>query len=260
MSNLTTLRPYPSSFPSVPPPPTLMTSAFEVLPPSPTSSPSFSSSSYWRENRNGSEVSWVASTPSQSSRNSIVHPPPSPAGVSLSALSLATSQHTEPETKRRRIDIETLTHPSSPPSSSSFLWESDVIASSALALHSLALDPRPFSYSSSISDSNPPSLSSSPSSSPPTTPTSLSSSSSSYTRDSESPFDPPSPPSSSPPLSPRRAQSAVEILRHKGKQLKSRCTCCHVCRTSLKNYPRNHLDCSACNAVVCQNCIEFRYP
>jgi len=44
----------------------------------------------------------------------------------------------------------------------------------------------------------------------------------------------------------------------KSKQLKSRCTCCHVCRTSLRNYPRDHLDCTECNAVVCRQCFENR--
>jgi len=50
----------------------------------------------------------------------------------------------------------------------------------------------------------------------------------------------------------------IRLLPIKSKQLKSRCTCCHVCRTSLRNYPRDHLDCTECNAVVCRQCFENR--
>jgi len=50
----------------------------------------------------------------------------------------------------------------------------------------------------------------------------------------------------------------IRLLPMKSKQLKSRCTCCHVCRTSLRNYPRDHLDCTECNAVVCRQCFENR--
>jgi len=54
------------------------------------------------------------------------------------------------------------------------------------------------------------------------------------------------------------AYREIRLLPMKTKQLKARCTCCHVCRTSLKNYPREHLDCTECNAVVCRQCFENR--
>eukprot|EP01112_Ceratiomyxa_fruticulosa_P020537 TRINITY_DN7019_c0_g1_i1.p1 TRINITY_DN7019_c0_g1~~TRINITY_DN7019_c0_g1_i1.p1 ORF type:complete len:590 (-),score=135.17 TRINITY_DN7019_c0_g1_i1:61-1830(-) len=40
--------------------------------------------------------------------------------------------------------------------------------------------------------------------------------------------------------------------------MKSRCSCCHICRTSLKNYPRDAMPCSTCNAVVCKTCFRKR--
>lgn len=36
-----------------------------------------------------------------------------------------------------------------------------------------------------------------------------------------------------------------------------RCTCCHICHTSLKTSRRSFLPCTTCQSIVCQPCIEL---
>jgi hypothetical protein len=214
--------------------------------------------------RRSLQETWVAPSPSQSPRipaSPLPSPSPAPHHPPLSGRSWN-------EAKRRKLAQES--KQVSP--SHSF---SDTLASSALSLASLSLSIYPNFTPTNLESPSfypfPPtqrpekvssmSLSTSLIASPGCSPLSASSS------NSDSPLSSsckvgssvPQSPSSTPPSSPSHPQMKIEI-RHKGKQLKSRCTCCHVCRTSLKNYPRPHLDCTACNAVVCQPCIEFRYP
>ena len=37
----------------------------------------------------------------------------------------------------------------------------------------------------------------------------------------------------------------------------SRCTCCHVCHTSLKTSRRSFFPCSDCPSIICRQCIEL---
>ena len=37
----------------------------------------------------------------------------------------------------------------------------------------------------------------------------------------------------------------------------SRCTCCHVCHTSLKTSRRSFFPCSQCPSIICRQCIEL---
>eukprot|EP01111_Echinosteliopsis_oligospora_P010560 TRINITY_DN3318_c0_g1_i1.p1 TRINITY_DN3318_c0_g1~~TRINITY_DN3318_c0_g1_i1.p1 ORF type:complete len:154 (+),score=12.84 TRINITY_DN3318_c0_g1_i1:79-540(+) len=54
--------------------------------------------------------------------------------------------------------------------------------------------------------------------------------------------------------------SLKNLLTTRPKQLKNRCTCCHVCRASLKTVHRLSLECCQCNAVVCRQCFDSRLP
>merc|ERR1712000_140515 len=36
----------------------------------------------------------------------------------------------------------------------------------------------------------------------------------------------------------------------------SRCTCCHICHTSVKTSRRTFYPCSACPSIICRQCIE----
>merc|ERR1712137_108336 len=36
-----------------------------------------------------------------------------------------------------------------------------------------------------------------------------------------------------------------------------RCTCCHICHTSLKTSKREFFPCSACPSIICRQCIEL---
>lgn len=49
-------------------------------------------------------------------------------------------------------------------------------------------------------------------------------------------------------------------FRFKGKRGRkptgSRTHCCHLCRTSLKIFPRYFIDCTTCDNIVCINCIN----
>eukprot|EP00026_Physarum_polycephalum_P008675 Phypoly_transcript_08769.p1 GENE.Phypoly_transcript_08769~~Phypoly_transcript_08769.p1 ORF type:complete len:427 (+),score=60.23 Phypoly_transcript_08769:153-1283(+) len=257
-SHLASLRPYPPSFPSpsasglVSPSSRSRSHAFDQgpLPLSPNTDDNS------RKRRSLQETTWAAPTASQSSR--IPASPlssPSPA----SHLPVSPSGRSWNEAKRRKLAQEY-----KQVSSSHSL--SDTIASSALTSLSLSIYAKftPTNLESPSLHSFPPekvspsSLGTSPLASPTYSPLSSSSRSSETLLSSscEVGSSAPQSPSSTPPSSPH-PQMKLEI-RHKGKQLKSRCTCCHVCRTSLKNYPRPHLDCTACNAVVCQPCIEFR--
>merc|ERR1711934_621315 len=38
--------------------------------------------------------------------------------------------------------------------------------------------------------------------------------------------------------------------------MSSRCTCCHICHTSLKTSRRSFFPCSACPSIICQQCVE----
>merc|ERR1712137_1093412 len=36
----------------------------------------------------------------------------------------------------------------------------------------------------------------------------------------------------------------------------SRCTCCHICHTSVKTSRRTFFPCSSCPSIICRQCIE----
>lgn len=36
-----------------------------------------------------------------------------------------------------------------------------------------------------------------------------------------------------------------------------RCTCCHICHTSVKTSRRNFIPCTTCQSIICQPCIEL---
>lgn len=261
----TSTRPYPSSLPSGPAssllglmsaPPRNNSNAYDQ----PTRPPQLSSHTYvddiGRKPIVPQEPTWIASSPSQNAR---FHPSPLPSPPPTPPLSSSRAWN---DSKRRKLAHGP--HNVSAPSPS---HSKDALASPARALACLSLDFYA-NYNTTSLDSSSSSftrtrsndkaalsnLMASPNASPASSPRTPSRSDTPLSSSSDvSPI--PSP--SSPPSSPNLKKNRIEI-RHKGKQLKSRCTCCHVCRTSLKNYPRPHLDCSACNAVVCQPCIEFR--
>ena len=249
-SHLDLPRPYPSSYPrrphpSVPmsPSPLAHAHAFDQA-----NLPQQPSTAYFDDNHRKQatmqETTWINLRASQTPRFplSTLPSPSPPTSSSLTPLSAPARQWND--TKRRRVD-----HGSHQVYSSPHL-SSDALTSSALSLASLSLSAYP-NYTSTTTTSTSSSHHSTSS------PISLSQSGTPLSSSSEQLMS--TSPSSTPPSSPDVRKRTLE-RRHKGKQLKSRCTCCHVCRTSLKNYPRSHVDCTGCNAVVCQPCIEFRYP
>merc|ERR1712000_203444 len=39
--------------------------------------------------------------------------------------------------------------------------------------------------------------------------------------------------------------------------MSTRCTCCHVCHTSLKTSKRSFFPCTKCPSIICRQCIEM---
>jgi len=41
--------------------------------------------------------------------------------------------------------------------------------------------------------------------------------------------------------------------------MKPQTCCCHICKTSLNQYKREFLPCTACNKIVCKNCFGTKF-
>lgn len=52
-------------------------------------------------------------------------------------------------------------------------------------------------------------------------------------------------------------ESFNNLVVNNGASMAGRCTCCHVCHTSLKTSRRHFAPCTTCPTIICQPCIEF---
>mmetsp|Transcript_13524 Transcript_13524/g.53618 ORF Transcript_13524/g.53618 Transcript_13524/m.53618 type:complete len:255 (+) Transcript_13524:145-909(+) len=52
-------------------------------------------------------------------------------------------------------------------------------------------------------------------------------------------------------------ESFNNLVVNNGATMAGRCTCCHVCHTSLKTSRRHFAPCTTCPTIICQPCIEF---
>ena len=51
--------------------------------------------------------------------------------------------------------------------------------------------------------------------------------------------------------------SFSNLVSNSAASMTGRCTCCHVCHTSLKTSRRRFAPCTTCPTIICQQCIEF---
>merc|ERR1712137_1434763 len=51
--------------------------------------------------------------------------------------------------------------------------------------------------------------------------------------------------------------SFLSVLDMSSPLAASRCTCCHICHTSLKTSRREFFPCSTCPTIICRQCVEL---